>query len=359
MAKLSAFLTALFYCLLLEYWLRDTYARARREAGPLLCEIVLRRSLLYYFPAIGAALPGLMVLWFHSVAPGDREIGSGEVFIWTLCGVSLLFVPWRSPRMEIRQNAIVVRRPHLLLIPWNEVASCYWMPTPGKLCIRRGKYDVKLRVALDEVTSATEVLSEHVEVRDAHGVRLASPTFNIDGSVRTGPRAEHREVIFSAFQFDLRTMFLLSIAVAAAAGWFGISFRSGKHQEQVVARLSAFAPQVHWVGYDVFRLDFSKSAKKPADGDLALLSEFPELHTLDLAGSPITDAGLRHLYALTTLRSISLVDTQVTKKGVDDLKRALPKVYVFWYPGSGFGPQGPTPPPPVGPPPLNQPLRGP
>ena len=52
------------------------------------------------------------------------------------------------------------------------------------------------------------------------------------------------------------------------------------------------------------------------------------LDFLSLAGTQVTDAGLRHLKGLTSLRQVVLFRTQVTPAGVADLNDALPNVYV-------------------------------
>jgi hypothetical protein len=44
--------------------------------------------------------------------------------------------------------------------------------------------------------------------------------------------------------------------------------------------------------------------------------------------TPITDAGLMHLHALTKLGKLSLKNTQVTEEGVKKLRDALPKCQI-------------------------------
>jgi len=39
---------------------------------------------------------------------------------------------------------------------------------------------------------------------------------------------------------------------------------------------------------------------------------------------------LKYLYNMKTLQYVTLSNTQVTRKGVDDLKQAIPKADVFW-----------------------------
>ena len=46
---------------------------------------------------------------------------------------------------------------------------------------------------------------------------------------------------------------------------------------------------------------------------------------VNLGGTNITDAGLRHLQGLINLKRLHLLDTQVTDAGVAELQQALPK----------------------------------
>jgi hypothetical protein len=88
------------------------------------------------------------------------------------------------------------------------------------------------------------------------------------------------------------------------------------------------------------------------DGDLEVLSNFPDLETLGLSGTKVTDAGLVHLLALkklqtlklgftdvtdhglvtlaklTGLQNLDLLRTKVTSVGIADLQKALPRVDV-------------------------------
>ena len=50
---------------------------------------------------------------------------------------------------------------------------------------------------------------------------------------------------------------------------------------------------------------------------------------LDLENTQVTDAGLVHLKDLTKLTTLILAGTSVTKAGVAELKKALPKCTFF------------------------------
>ena len=50
----------------------------------------------------------------------------------------------------------------------------------------------------------------------------------------------------------------------------------------------------------------------------------PQLQTLGLAGTYVTDAGLKELAALKQLQTLRLDNTKVTDAGIAELKKALP-----------------------------------
>ena len=66
------------------------------------------------------------------------------------------------------------------------------------------------------------------------------------------------------------------------------------------------------------------------DAELAVLAKrmenLPNLDTLVLRGSRVTDAGLKQLTGLKQLRSLTLIGTRVTEKGKSDLTRLLPNL---------------------------------
>jgi hypothetical protein len=101
---------------------------------------------------------------------------------------------------------------------------------------------------------------------------------------------------------------------------------------------------------DVVHVSFKGMGRSVADGDLAILVEFPNLLDLDLCDAAIGDGGLKHLVGLTKLCNLDLrrtrvtdaglahlaqlenlkfldVDgTHVTRSGIERLKRAIPDV---------------------------------
>jgi hypothetical protein len=68
---------------------------------------------------------------------------------------------------------------------------------------------------------------------------------------------------------------------------------------------------------------------KITDAGLEHLQELTQLRYLNLSGTQVTDVGLEHLRGLEQLRWLYLSNTQVTHAGVNELKKALPNVYVY------------------------------
>jgi hypothetical protein len=67
------------------------------------------------------------------------------------------------------------------------------------------------------------------------------------------------------------------------------------------------------------------------DAGLVHLKRVPRImHNLDLTGTGVTDAGLVHLKHLVYLKELSLVETQVTDKGIADLQIALPRAHIIY-----------------------------
>lgn len=66
------------------------------------------------------------------------------------------------------------------------------------------------------------------------------------------------------------------------------------------------------------------------DDELRLLSELPEVETLLLYYSPITDDGLAHLRSMQSLRMVGLDETDTTYAGAMQLEEWLPGCEVSW-----------------------------
>ncbi|MBC7820715.1 MAG: hypothetical protein IAG10_27840 [Planctomycetaceae bacterium] len=87
---------------------------------------------------------------------------------------------------------------------------------------------------------------------------------------------------------------------------------------QMVARLMAF-PQL-----TTLKIRYSKLT----DAGVVHLKKLPALRNLSLETSAITDAGLAQLTDLTQLGTLNLKGTQVTDAGVQAFEKAMPKTKV-------------------------------
>lgn len=103
---------------------------------------------------------------------------------------------------------------------------------------------------------------------------------------------------------------------ALRAGWvWDLVIRCGQIEEVLDALLTDPGP-VREVSFD--------GNESLRNGDLERLAALPGLHEVDLSRTRVSDAGLRHLHAIPTLRSVFLEDTpRVTEDGVAALRGAL------------------------------------
>jgi hypothetical protein len=117
------------------------------------------------------------------------------------------------------------------------------------------------------------------------------------------------------FQFSLRSLLLLTVAVAAAFAWLA-------HEKREVEEIDKM-PGV--MEYD-FQVDASRKGRKAIPAGPPWLRRilgdhfFAEVIDLDLSGTQVTDAGLEHLKGLTQLWRLSLNGTEVTDVGLEHLK---------------------------------------
>jgi hypothetical protein len=87
------------------------------------------------------------------------------------------------------------------------------------------------------------------------------------------------------------------------------------------------------VGYDrgnfnVVRVSLEGSGF--GDEDLVHLGNLPELRSVYLHNTRVTDAGLEQLYGLSELRRLDLDGTSVTYAGIEQLRKALPNCEIPW-----------------------------
>jgi hypothetical protein len=118
-----------------------------------------------------------------------------------------------------------------------------------------------------------------------------------------------------------------ALACLLALGAFGgCGATVSAEQKEVIAKIQDLGGRVDYKrgGYEV---DLTKSAVE--NQDLALLTKIPNLKILDLGGTRVSDEGMQHLYAISSLEQVSVRRTAVTHEGIANLKKALPKVEVI------------------------------
>ncbi len=169
---------------------------------------------------------------------------------------------------------------------------------------------LELTFLVDKKEAAITALRSIVELRDVAG-RVMNPEIHATG------RAGDRDAAMPArrFQFDLRTLLLFMLFASAALSWYGIYYRRDSAEKAALARLDPFKPQII-SGPGLLWVDFSASAIKPGDHDLALLSELVTLDNLNLSGAPITDAGLEYLAHLEFASPTRPVEHGSRRRGV-------------------------------------------
>ena len=130
------------------------------------------------------------------------------------------------------------------------------------------------------------------------------------------------------FQFSLRSLVVLVVAVAVPLGWFGVKLREAERQRRAVA---AVTRADGWVGYDyqsteIGRLEVSAEPPFPAWLRALIGHDFlSDVTSVGFVGSiEVDDVTLQHLKGLTELEWLWVVSTHVTDEDIKELLKALP-----------------------------------
>jgi Leucine-rich repeat (LRR) protein len=143
------------------------------------------------------------------------------------------------------------------------------------------------------------------------------------------------------FQFSIRSLLLLVVAVAIPCSWLAVEMQAAEKQRQAADKIRNMEGQVSYdcgpilprsvvvpdgpvwlrrlLGNDFF--NDSVNALLFGDTEMEWLEGLPNLQLLSLGGNTMTDAGLRHLDGLTQLRLLSLGFTRVSDAGLQHLER--------------------------------------
>jgi hypothetical protein len=151
------------------------------------------------------------------------------------------------------------------------------------------------------------------------------------------------------FQFSIRSLLVLTVAVAVPFSWLAVemkrarkqretieaiqnrkgdvllgSLRFGKDMELMIRPTAPRGPiwLMNFLGSDFFEnvvsVDFTNLPI--SDGDLEIIEGLTQLQNLSLYNTNATDAGLKHLKGLTQLQKLVLVNTPVTDAGLGHLE---------------------------------------
>ena len=140
------------------------------------------------------------------------------------------------------------------------------------------------------------------------------------------------------YQFSLRSLVLFTVVCAVGAAWVGWELEKTRREQLVVAKIEALGGAVWYHGIrgpDRLVWYFRKVRvvdlcdTPVTDADLAPLKALTNLEGLVLGGTPVTDAVLEHLKGLPNLGRLYIEDTQVTAGGVKELQRALPNCTIY------------------------------
>jgi hypothetical protein len=150
------------------------------------------------------------------------------------------------------------------------------------------------------------------------------------------------------FQYSIRSLFVLTAAVAIPCAWVAEVRNEARKQREAVEEIEKAGgaplfdyelgasdrsmpvdtpPGPYWLckllGEDPFVNVTWVWLDGPRVGDAGLeqLKALPQLQVLDLHHTKVTDAGLVHLKGLTQLKVLYLSDTRVTDAGLEHLKR--------------------------------------
>jgi hypothetical protein len=144
------------------------------------------------------------------------------------------------------------------------------------------------------------------------------------------------------FPFGIRSLLVLVIAVVIPCGWLAMRMEQAKKQREAVEGIKKVGG---WVWYD-YQIDTSFSWLREAepserswlrklvgddffedvvcagvfwDDGMQYLTGLPELKSLNLGSTQVTDTGLEHLRGLTQLRQLSVSSTGLTDTGMEHL----------------------------------------
>ena len=148
------------------------------------------------------------------------------------------------------------------------------------------------------------------------------------------------------FQFSIRSLLVLTVAVAIPCSWLAVEMKWAKENKKTVEAIRKIGGEVYydemydkstsppaWLReqlgddfffnvflvtfYDPLRLNGSHEVSDP---ELERLNGLAKLQSLFLGNTKISDAGLEHLKGMTQLQSLDLNNTKISDAGLEHLK---------------------------------------
>ena len=156
------------------------------------------------------------------------------------------------------------------------------------------------------------------------------------------------------FQFSIRSLLVLTVAIAIPCSWWAVVMKRAWAQHAIVQAIyeqggdidweinwQGEAPGPRWLQgltantffMNAIGVYFAGDHVTVTDAGLEPLKGLPRLRTLQLDNTQVTDAGLGHIEGLNQLRGLSLNLTMVTDAGLEHLK-GLTKIEGLYLAGT-------------------------
>jgi len=151
-------------------------------------------------------------------------------------------------------------------------------------------------------------------------------------------------------QYSLRTLLLSVAMLSVFLAWFAYERAIARQrcgtmarfrQSGAVVTVDANASHSSMPGWLAFLLGYDADTErrhligsvsyrnKPiTDDELMDLSVLPNLTGLDLEGTAVSDAGLAHLSRMRNLRTVVVTRTNVSARGMEELRQKIPQCEV-------------------------------
>ena len=135
-------------------------------------------------------------------------------------------------------------------------------------------------------------------------------------------------------RFSLKTLFAVVTILALPCAWFAFELNKARHIRAVVAEIrklgvGAYGPKDGVITKLSAKRNFNDSELELL---LPLLKEFPNVQTLDLSETAITNKHWKELSQFQSLTFINLIGAyKLTNEAIDELKTAMPHTRIDAY----------------------------